>query len=70
MVYFFQLKAQGREKDHRIKELDADLQSLRDQHYHLLKLSKDQQLGEREQLSRQVEDLKEIIQDQDAKIQV
>ncbi|KAJ9573620.1 hypothetical protein L9F63_008961, partial [Diploptera punctata] len=67
---YMKLKAQGREKDHRIKELEADLQSLRDQHHHLLKLSKDQQLGEREQLSRQVEELREVIQEQDNKIQM
>ncbi|XP_069668996.1 lebercilin [Periplaneta americana] len=64
-----QLRSQCREKDHKIKELDADLQSLRDQHRHLLKLSRERNLGDREQLTKQVEDLKEIIKDQDIRIQ-
>ncbi|PSN52938.1 hypothetical protein C0J52_03630 [Blattella germanica] len=64
-----QLKSQCREKDHRIKELDADIQALRDQHHRLLKLSKDRQLGDREQLSKKVEDLQELVKEQDVIIQ-
>lgn len=63
-------KTQCREKGHQIKELDADLKSLRDQHHHLLKLSRDRHLGDREQLTKQVEELKEIIREQDVRIQV
>jgi hypothetical protein len=64
------LKSQCREKDRRIKELDANLQNLRDQHHNLLKLSRERQLGDREQLTKRVEELQEIIKDQDIRIQV
>ncbi|PNF29035.1 hypothetical protein B7P43_G14195 [Cryptotermes secundus] len=63
------LKSQGCEKDHRIKELDAHLQNLRDRHHDLLKLSRERHLGDREQLTKQVEELQEIIRDQDTRIQ-
>ncbi|KDR11432.1 lebercilin-like protein isoform X2 [Zootermopsis nevadensis] len=64
-----QLKSECCEKDHRIKELDADLQNLRDQHHRLLKLSRDRHLGTREKLTEQMEELKEIIKEQDLRIQ-
>jgi len=64
------LRSQCNEKDHRVKELDADFQNLRDQHHHLLKLSRNRHLGDREQLTKQVEELKEVINEQDVKIQV
>jgi hypothetical protein len=68
--FTLKFKTQCHEKDHQIKELDADLKNLRDQHRHLLKLSRDRRLGDREQLTRQVEELKEIISEQNARIQV
>lgn len=64
------LKSQCREKDHRIKELDAHLQNLRDRHHDLLKLSRERHLGDREELTKRVEELQEIIRDQDTRIQV
>jgi ribosomal protein L16 Arg81 hydroxylase len=68
--FILKFKAQCCEKDHQIKALDADFKNLRDQHRHLLKLSRDQHLGDREQLTKQVEELKEIIREQDVRIQV
>jgi hypothetical protein len=69
--YFaLKLKSQCREKDRRIKELDANLQNLKDQHHNLLKLSRERNLGEREHLTKRVEELQEIIRDQDIRIQV
>ncbi|KAJ8733063.1 hypothetical protein PYW07_015662 [Mythimna separata] len=54
---FRQLKNQLKEATLKLKERDMQLQQLRDEHQHLLELSKDRNLLDREKLQAQVTDL-------------
>ncbi|XP_045493255.1 uncharacterized protein LOC123692544 [Colias croceus] len=63
-----QLKAQFRDASARLKERDLQLQQLRDEHQHLLDLSKDKNLLEREKLQNQVADLTAKVQQQNETI--
>ncbi|XP_038210583.1 lebercilin [Zerene cesonia] len=63
-----QLKAQFRDASARLKERDLQLQQLRDEHQHLLELSKDKNLLEREKLQSQVADLTAKVQQQNETI--
>ncbi|CAG4976982.1 unnamed protein product [Colias eurytheme] len=63
-----QLKAQFRDASARLKERDLQLQQLRDEHQHLLDLSKDKNLLEREKLQSQVADLTAKVQQQNETI--
>lgn len=51
-----------------MKQKDSELTSLREQYKHLLKLSRDKQLGEREKLAKKVEEMESIIEQQKNKI--
>ncbi|XP_052738589.1 lebercilin-like protein [Bicyclus anynana] len=59
-----QLKQQHRDAAQRLKERDLQLQQLRDEHQHLLDLSKDRNLLEREKLQAQVVELTAKVQQQ------
>ncbi|KAM3956415.1 uncharacterized protein ACR2FA_009615 [Aphomia sociella] len=59
-----QLKHQFKEVSQKLKERDMQLQQLRDEHQHLLELSKDRNLLEREKLQAQVADLTVKVQHQ------
>ncbi|KAK0179806.1 hypothetical protein PV327_005523 [Microctonus hyperodae] len=64
-----QLKFQHKQTCDLLKEKESEIYSLQSQNKHLLKLSKDQQLGEREKLQIQVSDLNHEIQQQHKTIQ-
>ncbi|KAK0086618.1 hypothetical protein PV325_002861 [Microctonus aethiopoides] len=64
-----QLKFQHKQTCVLLKEKESEIYSLQNQNKHLLKLSKDQQLGEREKLQMQVSDLDHEIQQQHKTIQ-
>ncbi|CAH0626873.1 unnamed protein product [Chrysodeixis includens] len=51
------LKQQYKEANQKLKERDMQLQQIRDEHHHLLELSKDRNLLEREKLQSQVSEL-------------
>ncbi|CAK1604600.1 unnamed protein product [Parnassius mnemosyne] len=63
-----QLKQQHKEMAMRLKERDMQLQQLRDEHQHLLELSKDKNLLEREKLQAQVNELTAKVQQQNETI--
>ncbi|RVE45038.1 hypothetical protein evm_010317 [Chilo suppressalis] len=63
-----QLKQQYREATQKLKERDMQLQQLRDEHQHLLELSKDRNLLEREKLQHQVTELTAKVQQQNETI--
>ncbi|KAL0840016.1 hypothetical protein ABMA28_015343 [Loxostege sticticalis] len=63
-----QLKAQYKEVTQKLKERDMQLQQLKDEHQHLLELSKDRNLLEREKLQNQVSDLSLRVQQQNETI--
>ncbi|CAH0700234.1 unnamed protein product [Spodoptera exigua] len=63
-----QLKQQYKEATMKLKERDMQLQQLRDEHQHLLELSKDRNLLEREKLQAQVTDLTAKVQQQNETI--
>ncbi|XP_028165381.1 lebercilin-like protein [Ostrinia furnacalis] len=63
-----QLKQQYKEVSQRLKERDMQLQQLKDDHQHLLELSKDRNLLEREKLQNQVSDLSLRVQQQNETI--
>ncbi|XP_037301506.1 LOW QUALITY PROTEIN: myosin-11-like [Manduca sexta] len=63
-----QLKQQYKEVTQKLKEKDMQLQQLRDEHQHLLDLSKDRNLLEREKLQAQVTDLTAKVQQQNETI--
>lgn len=66
----FKLKLDYRNTTKTLKEREAELQNLKEQHAHLLKLSKDRHLGDRESLSKQVEELKSTVNSHASTIQV
>ncbi|KAI5635656.1 ciliary protein causing leber congenital amaurosis disease domain-containing protein [Phthorimaea operculella] len=61
---FKQLKKQFTEVQQKLKERDLQLQQLRDEHNHLLELSRDRNLPEREKLQQQVTELTSKVQQQ------
>ncbi|XP_046960664.1 lebercilin-like protein [Vanessa cardui] len=63
-----QLKQQFKEATMKLKEKDIQLQQLRDEHQHLLDLSKDRNLLDREKLQSQVADLTAKVQQQNETI--
>ncbi|XP_026740181.1 lebercilin-like protein isoform X4 [Trichoplusia ni] len=63
-----QLKQQYKEANQRLKEKDMQLQQIRDEHQHLLELSKDRNLLEREKLQSQVSELTMKVQQQNETI--
>ncbi|CAH1389320.1 unnamed protein product [Nezara viridula] len=63
-----QLRNNYKELESRLKLKDNELTNLREQHKHLLKLSKDKHLGEREKLSKKVEEMQTTIDEQRKKI--
>ncbi|XP_068630579.1 lebercilin-like protein [Battus philenor] len=63
-----QLRAQHKETTMRLKERDLQLQQLRDEHQHLLELTKDKNLLEREKLQSQVAELTAKVQEQNETI--
>ncbi|PZC78266.1 hypothetical protein B5X24_HaOG202338 [Helicoverpa armigera] len=63
-----QLKQQFKEVTAKLKERDMQLQQLKDEHQHLLELSKDRNLLEREKLQAQVTDLSSKVQQQNETI--
>ncbi|CAH1644601.1 unnamed protein product [Spodoptera littoralis] len=63
-----QLKQQYKEATMKLKERDMQLQQLKDEHQHLLELSKDRNLLEREKLQAQVTDLSSKVQQQNEMI--
>ncbi|XP_022816709.1 lebercilin-like protein [Spodoptera litura] len=63
-----QLKQQYKEATMKLKERDMQLQQLKDEHQHLLELSKDRNLLEREKLQAQVSDLTSKVQQQNEMI--
>ncbi|XP_026490087.2 lebercilin-like protein [Vanessa tameamea] len=63
-----QLKQQFKEATMKLKEKDIQLQQLRDDHQHLLDLSKDRNLLDREKLQSQVADLTAKVQQQNETI--
>ncbi|XP_034948933.1 lebercilin [Chelonus insularis] len=65
-----QLKAQHRYTCDLLKEKENEIHSLQSQNKHLLRLSKDQHLEEREKLQMQVSDLNHQIQQQHETIQI
>ena len=66
----FKLKANYRELENKLKQRDTDLFTLREQHKHLVKLSKDKHLGDREKLTKRLEELEKVVKEQQTKIQV
>lgn len=66
----FQLKTKCHDMEQKLKGRDNELNCLREQHKHLLHLSKDKHLGEREKLRQQVEELLETVNVQEEKIKV
>ncbi|XP_018905336.2 uncharacterized protein [Bemisia tabaci] len=65
-----QLKTKCHDMEQKLKGRDNELNCLREQHKHLLHLSKDKHLGEREKLRQQVEELLETVNVQEEKIKV
>ncbi|XP_039748999.1 lebercilin-like protein [Pararge aegeria] len=65
---FKQLKLQYRDAAQKLKERDLQLQQLKDEHQHLLDLSKDRNLLEREKLQAQVAELTSKVQQQNEAI--
>ncbi|XP_018905335.2 uncharacterized protein [Bemisia tabaci] len=63
-----QLKTKCHDMEQKLKGRDNELNCLREQHKHLLHLSKDKHLGEREKLRQQVEELLETVNVQEEKI--
>ncbi|CAG9784799.1 unnamed protein product [Diatraea saccharalis] len=63
-----QLKQQFKEVTQKLKERDLQLQQLKDEHQHLLDLSKDRNLLEREKLQHQVIELTAKVQQQNETI--
>ncbi|KAJ0179658.1 hypothetical protein K1T71_004249 [Dendrolimus kikuchii] len=63
-----QLKQQYKEVTQKLKEKDMQLQQLKDEHHHLLELSKDRNLLEREKLQNQVAELSAKVQQQNETI--
>ncbi|XP_075233613.1 uncharacterized protein LOC142331522 isoform X2 [Lycorma delicatula] len=64
-----QLKASYRELEQRLRQRDLELLNLKEQNRHLVKLSRDKHLGVREKLTKQVEDLTDIVKEQNERIQ-
>lgn len=64
------LKHQCRSVTNALKEREGELQNLKEQHAHLLKLSKDRNLGDREALTKQVNELKLTVENQSNTIQM
>ncbi|XP_075233614.1 uncharacterized protein LOC142331522 isoform X3 [Lycorma delicatula] len=65
-----QLKASYRELEQRLRQRDLELLNLKEQNRHLVKLSRDKHLGVREKLTKQVEDLTDIVKEQNERIQM
>ncbi|KAK7866030.1 hypothetical protein R5R35_008543 [Gryllus longicercus] len=65
-----QVKNQCKELDNNLKMRETELSALQEQHRHLIKLSKNKHLGEREQLQQQLEHMQDLLKEQDKKIQV
>ncbi|KAG8235208.1 hypothetical protein J437_LFUL015896 [Ladona fulva] len=63
------MSAQNRDLEKKLREREAELQTLQDQHKHLLKLSKDRNLGERERLQEEVTYLKQMMESMEAQVQ-
>lgn len=64
----FQLKAAHRELENKMKQKDAELTNLREQHSHLLQLSRDKQLFERDKLTKKLASLEFYSKEQNDKI--
>uniref|UniRef100_A0A1B6LGR4 Lebercilin domain-containing protein n=1 Tax=Graphocephala atropunctata TaxID=36148 RepID=A0A1B6LGR4_9HEMI len=67
---FKQLKHTNQRLVEKLKAAEQQLSSLQEQHLHLVGLSRDQQLGERETLATQVEELQQTVRDQNNTIQL
>lgn len=65
-----QIKVQLRESNTKLKEREAELETLRDNYTKLKKLSTEKNLLDREKLQKKVDDLQEVIKEQEEKIQV
>ncbi|KAK9498708.1 hypothetical protein O3M35_003282 [Rhynocoris fuscipes] len=67
---FKQLKLNYRILENKLKERDTELMNLREQHKHLIKLSRDKQLGDREKLAKKVAEMESVVKSQQEKIQL
>ncbi|KAG8337461.1 Lebercilin [Homalodisca vitripennis] len=65
-----QLKHTNQRLVDKLKSAEQQLSSLQEEHYHLLGLSRNQQLGEREALATQVEELQHTVRNQHNTIQL
>ena len=64
------MKSSYRELENRNSLISAELLDVQKQHKHLLDLTKNKQLGEREKLSNQLEEAENTIKQQETKNQV
>lgn len=64
------MKSSYRELENRNRLISTKLLDVQKEHKHLLDLTKNKQLGEREKLSNQLEEAENIIKQQETKIQV
>uniref|UniRef100_A0A1B6CW02 Lebercilin domain-containing protein n=1 Tax=Clastoptera arizonana TaxID=38151 RepID=A0A1B6CW02_9HEMI len=65
-----QLKTQNQKLCEKLKNTETHLNNLQEQHVHLLQLTRDRNLGEREQLANQVQELQASVQEQNDLIQI
>uniref|UniRef100_A0A146KR55 Lebercilin n=1 Tax=Lygus hesperus TaxID=30085 RepID=A0A146KR55_LYGHE len=65
---FKQLKIAHRELENKLKQRDSELMNLREQHSHLLELSRNKHLCEREQLTKKLASLEQYSKEQNEKI--
>lgn len=64
------MKNSNRDLENRNRLISTELFDVQKQHKHLLDLTKNKQLGEREKLSNQLEEAENIIKQQETKYQV
>ncbi|KAF6211614.1 hypothetical protein GE061_012127 [Apolygus lucorum] len=65
---FKQLKIAHRDLENKLKQRDSELMNLREQHSHLLELSRNKHLCEREQLTKKLASLEQYSKEQNEKI--
>lgn len=64
------IKVQLKECNEKLKERENELEALRESHNKLKKLSNNKNLPEREKLQKKLDELREIVREQEDKIQV
>ena len=64
------MRINSQKLNEKLKLKESQLQNLQEQHTHLLELTRDQNLGTREELAQKVTDLERTVKEQSDVIQV